>query len=61
MISSEMKNRITSRKFWVTIAFSVVVLVGDELGIEVTQEELYAVAAVVASWLGVQGIADIRK
>jgi len=51
-------NKLSSRKFWVAIAFGVVVLVGDELGFDLDADQIRNLTYVVLTYLGAQGVVD---
>lgn len=57
-IPSDITNRLKSRKFWVLIAFGFVATVLDELGVDITEEELRNITYVVMLYLGGQSAVD---
>lgn len=42
-----LKDRLTSRKFWLTTIFAIVALFGEKVGITLSTEELMAVAGAI--------------
>ncbi len=42
-----LRQRLTSRKFWLTVTVAVIVVVGEHLGIDLDAEQLLALATAV--------------
>lgn len=51
-------DRLKSRKLWITFAGIVVVGFGKALGLELSEEQLWSIAIIVAGYVGGQGVAD---
>ena len=51
-------DKLTSRKFWVLIAYATVALVGDELGLDVDPDTLKNLTYGVMLYLGGQSFVD---
>lgn len=54
-------EKLTSRKFWVLIAYGVITLVGDELGLDVDAERVEFLTYAVLGYFGFQGAIDFIK
>ncbi len=58
---NDLLERLTSRKFLVTIVGAVIVFAGDQLGLDLSETEVYGVVAIVLGYLGVQGTIDFNQ
>lgn len=61
MAAPSIPDRLKSRKFWITILAGFVVLFARELGFELTDAQLWEFVAIVAAYLGGQGLHDAAK
>ncbi len=52
------KLKLNSRKFWVTVIVSNVVIFAEKLGIEISQEQALILIGTIAPWLFTQGQSD---
>lgn len=52
-------DRLKSRKFWITLAASVLVALAVQAGI--TEEAAWQIVALVASYIGAQGYVDAKE
>ena len=49
---------LTSRKFLLTVAFAVIVLVNRQAGLGLTEEDLKTMFVAVATYAGIEGARD---
>lgn len=61
MLPADIIARLKSRKFWVTVAVGVVLVFGEELGLNLSEDTLWQLVALVGGWLGIQGIIDYKN
>lgn len=54
-------KRFQSRKFWVTLGVSFIIVFGEAVGIELDETQVWQLVGVVGAWLGIQGAADFKK
>lgn len=57
-------NKLLSRKFLVTLAFTLLVASRDAIGLKVSDDDLMALAGVVVTYIAAQGwfdVADVKR
>lgn len=56
-----MTDKLKSRKFWLTLGAAILVLFGRQLGIELTDDQLWGTVALVASYAGAGQLAKMLQ
>jgi len=56
-----MRRKLTSRKFWVSVAGALYIILSEGLGLNVPQETYWAVVSIVLIYVLGEGIIDARK
>lgn len=61
MVPADIVKRLKSRKFWAMVTVGFIVVFGEELGIDLDEQQLWQLVSVVAAWLGIQGVIDYKN
>lgn len=61
MIPADIVKRLKSRKFWMAVAVGVIVVFGEELGLDLTTEQVWQLVGASGLWTTIQGIIDYKN